>query len=421
MNKYISTTLLFLLFSIKSYTQSLTVSVTAKESTCSANGSICLTVSDGTAPLRFELDSVGGTIRRIQNDNCFEALPKGSYRIKVTDAGGKVGQVFATVSGNYVLPTLVATSEGSCIRMKVTGGRTPFRFYATRDGGARTPLDSLPTNDPNKSFCCVANGIYTFEVEDSCQNFYPYRASISVGNPSFSGRCDTTGGTLNIRMTSFGGGEKPYTFTCVGDTGGIRTNNTGDFNNLFGCSFTVTMRDSCGRTFSRSFDCPPQNLTAKIICSNAQTGTVTIKANGGTPPYKFVETTSRQENTTGIFDTLPKKRQYNFRITDFCGRTKDIFIDTFRLYWRNPIQFTGCPYDGKLTVLTAQRRCDDSACISFNEYVSSFYPIKYTCTTCTPNVYTDTKASIGSVSSGVFTNMPPGKHFFKAKIIVVKH
>ena len=417
MSKHIPITLFLFLLSIKSYTQSLTISATAKESTCSANGSVCLIVSNGTAPLRFELDSVGGTIRRIQNDSCFEALPKGNYRIKVTDAVGKVGQVFATVGGNYVLPTLVATTVGSCVRMKVTGGRTPFRFYATRDGGARTPLDSLPTDNPNKVFCCVANGIYTFEVEDSCQNFYPYRANISVTSPSFSGRCDTMGGTLNITMTSVSGGEKPYTFTCVGDTGGIRTNNTGNFKNLYGCGFTVTLKDSCGRTFSQRYDCPPEDLKIKIVCSNAQTGKVSLKATGGTPPYKFVETTSRQANTTGIFDTLPKKRRYNFTITDQCGRAKDVWIDTFRLYWREPIVFSGCPYDGKLTLKTAQQRCDDSSgCQWWNEYITSFLPIKYSCLTCTPNVLTDSfKTTISTISTATFTNMPPGKHFIKAE------
>jgi gliding motility-associated-like protein len=416
MNKHI-TILFFLLFSTLNIRAQITLKVDAKESTCSANGQVCLTVTNGTAPYRFELDSVGGTIRRIQNDGCFEALAKGSYRIKVTDAASKTTQIFATVAGNYVLPTLVANTEGSCVRMTVTGGRKPFRFYATPNGGVKKALDTIPTNDPNKVFCCVPNGIYTFEVEDSCQNFYPFRANISVSNPSFAGKCEQKGDTINVIVTSFSGGEKPYTFTCVGDTGGVRINNTGVFNNLFGCGFEVTMTDSCGRSFKQRYDCTPENLTAKIVCSNAQTGNVTIKASGGTPTYKFVETTSNQSNSTGVFDNLPKNRRYNFKISDQCGRVKDIWIDTFRLYWREPFIYTSCPYDGKLSVRTAQQRCDDSSgCVPSNEYVSSFFPIKYSCATCTPNVLIDPFVNtIGKVSGVIFTNMAPTKHFFTAE------
>jgi gliding motility-associated-like protein len=416
MNKHLQILFLLLLFSIKTQAQ-ITIKADAKESTCSANGQICLTVTNGIAPFRFELDSIGGTIRRIQNDACFEALPKGSYRIKVTDSASKSTQTFATVTGNYVLPTLVATTDGSCVRMKVTGGRTPFRFYATRDGGPRTALDTVPTNDPNKTYCCIGNGVYTFEIEDACQNFYPYRANISVSNPSFAGKCERVGDTLNVMVTSFSGGEKPYTFTCVGDTGGIRTNNTGIFKNLYGCGFEVTMKDTCGRSYSQRYDCTPENLSAKIICSNAQTGKVTLQAKGGTPPYKFVEISSNQSNLTGIFDTLPKKRRYDFKITDQCGRVKDIWIDTFRLYWREPFTYTSCPYDGKLTVRTAQQRCDDSSgCAYWIEYASSFFPVKYACTTCTPNVLIDTFVNTISAVSGVtFSNLSPTKHFFTAE------
>ena len=91
-------------------------------------------------------------------------------------------------------------------------------------------------------------------------------------------RC-TTGIVTVSRPT---GSTSPYDFTLKNNTTGqTQTNTTGIFSNLTGtCLFSITIRDSCGRTLTQALDCPVEDLKLFIVCSNQSNGTATIQATG---------------------------------------------------------------------------------------------------------------------------------------------
>jgi SprB repeat len=386
------------------HAQVLRITASSTESTCSNNGQICVRTTGGHRPYQYELDRIGSNLHLSQTDSCFVGLSKGNYKIRVTDALNNKDSVMVAVLGNYVLPSLTATVAGSCVTLNVIGGRKPFRYYySPLSGGQQIAINLVATDSTTQTICCLANNTYWFKMEDSCQNIYPFRITVPVVAPPTI-RVDTTyvNDSLTISLIRSLYGEPPYQFKCVGDSRGERINSTGIFTGLKGCSFVVTITDRCGRTDSRTVD-NVAALTFTLLCSNSDIGTASMSARGGMPPYIFTELNSNLTNTTGLFTKLPLHQPYRFRVTDSCGKTIDRDISPFT----SSASWQGCPFTNQIQLHSYNPSS------SYSGY--SWYPITYTCMSCTP-IVTLVDSGRGSnygESNANFINVPAGTHHFK--------
>ncbi len=409
MKKYYLFLSLFLCSFYPLFAQTLTVTATATESFCSNNGQITVQVIGGTLPYTYTVISAPtGVNRPPQATNVFNLLPSGSYNLGVKDANGATGSVVVQVTGNYSEPTLTSvTVTGSIATLTASGGKTPYKFAYSSNGGTTftTPQDS-------SVFDCLPDGEYVFRVYDACDNFYSSIQSIAGAALDFTTTCkpNVSGGT-DISTKPLSNAGAPFTFIVVLDGLDSIKNTTGEFRNLNACKYVVRLIDKCGRVSSKPFECADAALQLSVVCSVASAGTASIKAKGGKFPYRYVETTSNQTSSDGNFANLPLNKKYTFEVTDACGTKKQAAV--------SPLQITettseGCPFTGDLTVKTNQEITSDTACTAgCKEF--SFFPITYTCTSCTPSVILTDNGTTKGMSSVIFKNLPEGTHTIQAQ------
>jgi gliding motility-associated-like protein len=341
------------------------VQTTVKESRCSANGQITLNVTGGTAPYSYQLV---GSVRPIQTTNVFDLLPPAAYQIRITDALGANMVVSATIFGNYQPPTTQCVVDYSNVKLTTTGGRLPYRYaYSRGISGYSSPQQA-------DNFVCLPNGSYSFRVYDSCDNFHTTPCIIDVKDLENAVSCDQLNGKVNIKTSSFSGGIPPIVFTATNNTGDTFRNATGNFSQLTGCIFKLTMSDRCNN-FQRGLTC--SSLKGYIKCTNFNENTATVAAIGGLPPYQFRCLNNNETNTSGVFTNLPARTDYQFQVKDACGAF--YFFDASKMYL-SIVQPSRCPFDNVLLL----RMNQNAAVLDSCQTCSSFYPYTFTCTDCTP-------------------------------------
>jgi hypothetical protein len=391
------TALLLFFTQIVAFAQ-LTIATTTTESRCSADGSITVNVSGGTAPYTYSLTGVVN--RTAQSTNRFLALPRGNYTVTVVDAANQTQTATVSVSGTYAPPTLSVVVNQSTATAMILGGRPPFKFTYQRDG--------IVSGDTSNTglFKCLANGNYRFQVIDSCNNFYPFDAVVNIAALSFSTTCGVSVGLPRITVSAATGGTAPYFYFCRSNLGRLDSNATGVFNNLQGCSFDVTMRDACGKTLVKTVDCAGDPLSIKVVCSNASLGTATVNVTGGTLPYSVLtETNSGKTAVNGVFTNLPLKKKYRFEVKDACNRLFYAELDTFRIF---SVLSSGCPFDSTISIGTTQSYYSTDC--SF--YCGNFFdPVTYRCLNCPPSVPATVLGS--TYDRGIFKRLPEGTYNFE--------
>jgi SprB repeat len=401
--KLILQTLFFLLPLSATQAQRIAITAVVTEPTCNQNGQICLRVTGGTRPYRYDLDSIGGSIHLSQDDSCFTGRGRGTYQVRVTDFLGRKDSTFVTIVNHYVPMTLTAIQIGGCVKLTVTGGRKPYRYYA--HNWQIGQFDTIIGDSTTRMLCCLSNGDYSFRVEDSCQNVYPTTLTVTQLPAAPSIVIDTVqhGDSLTISLIRSTGGEPPYTYICYGDVRGDRTNSTGLFTGLKGCEFTVFVVDRCGRKTGRSvsFATP---LMLNLLCTNSNLGTASMTVTGGMPPYTFSEFNTRTQNFTGQFSNLPIHQTYSFQVMDACravdwAERSRMFVET---------RWESCPFTGDIDLISG----------SNNGWLTnprSWFPVTYICENCVPirTMVDSGNGSTARASRVRFPNMPAGNYHFK--------
>ncbi|WP_187262963.1 T9SS type B sorting domain-containing protein [Pontibacter beigongshangensis] len=263
----------------------LTASV--KSSTCgSSNGEITVNaVSEGTSPYTY---SINGT--SYQASATFASVLAGEYQVSVRDANGCVYTETVQVQ-DITGPSFTSTVQSSTcgnsngqVAVAVTGGTAPFTY--SRDG---VNYQSAAT------FTNLLAGVYTITVKDA--NGCLATAAVSIGDvpgprdivlTTTSSTCGSSNGSISAGTVT--GGAAPYTFS----RDGMNFQSSATFSNLIAGTFSITVKDVNGCTFTKAVTLDdmagPTDLLISVkasTCGNSN-GEFTISGiTGGSAPYTY--------------------------------------------------------------------------------------------------------------------------------------
>ena len=255
-----------------------TLTVATTNVTCfgGTNGAVNLSVANGTAPYTY-LWSNGATTQDLNN------VAANTYCVTVTDAGGCIATICATVTQPTVLALTATTTAATCgnqngtVTLAVTGG-TPNYTYQWSNGSTTQNLTALAAG----TYCVTvtdANGC----TKTTCATV------IQTGGPTLSTAivnttCGNNNGAINLTAT---GGATPYTYLW---TNGATTE---DLSNLAAGTYCVTVTEASGCTATACATIAPSvALTATASSTPAgcgvANGTITVVITGGqSAPYTY--------------------------------------------------------------------------------------------------------------------------------------
>lgn len=242
-----------------------------------------INVSGGTPPYTYSLDG----ITYQTNDHWVNGVPEGLYTIWVKDAAGLILLFSVAVKDHCISAFNVSTvvQPAQCgingsITVTAIDGTSPYQYS----------IDGI-TFQSNNSFTGLAPGNYTITVKDA--NNITGSKFVILGNScltvnltSNASSCGNNNGGIQATASN---GTAPYQYSIDG----INFTPGGNFTGLLAGNYTITVKDVINNTSTAAVtiantDGPIINLvvTSPAECIN-QTGTITISAQGGTPPLKY--------------------------------------------------------------------------------------------------------------------------------------
>ena len=263
------------------------------------DGSINLSAIGGVSPLSY-IWSNGSTTQNISN------LSSGYYNVTVTDAVGQTeSSTFYISEPSPIIITYTVNStsqagfsDGS-IFTTVSGGTAPYSFSWQGPNGY-----SASTQDIQN---LIAGTYFFYVIDDNgCSELF----SIVVGEGQLTplqvnavtSDIDCFGnnnGSINLTVSD---GATPYSFIWNNGT------TTEDLFNLTAGTYTVTVTDAAGQSFTSSYTIiEPSEITATYSVTNVTTlggndGAIDLTPSGGVMPYTFYWSTSPTQNTEDILN-----------------------------------------------------------------------------------------------------------------------
>lgn len=257
------------------------LSVSATNTSCpeTADGSITITPSGGTAPYSFAWES-GQTGATLNN------LAPGTYNVVVTDANNCRAEIMGIVAEPEVI-AIELNVEGTCdegseivAEAEATGGVPPYTFtWSNGDIGAST--NNIVRGE---TYMVTVTDANQCDQEDlvTIPSLPGLVLSVQGENPD----CDSDdGGTAMATPSS---GTPPYTFMWSnGETGN-------SISDLEAGSYTVTATDAEGCEGEASVQITEGNLTVVVngignaSCPGMQNGSASVTVEGGVGPYTYV-------------------------------------------------------------------------------------------------------------------------------------
>lgn len=371
-----------------------TINITTQPGTCSSNGLITVSASNGSGNYLFTLtDTCGnGPFFGNQNPASFPTLAPCYYSIEVLDeiTGLSTSQQVNLVSNYLGLSDIYLVPDNCQLEIEVDGGLTPYTYFywVGNPQGAPIPLadNVLPP---------ISESTVYLSVIDACGNIIEGSSSTNIGNLSTFWDYQTQEG-LEIDPL---GGSPPYTFT-LNSSAGTYTNSTGLFPwNQVGCNPTMTISDACEDTLTGNVSI---TVSAGYGCVSFEDGYAEITHNPGRAPYTYTVYTSQGTFTSNdsIFTNLPPNiLVYTFSVEDACG-VSNSFNDPFTTRYRLEIFPPESCSDDSI-FLEVDRECGGR----FN------YPIQITCLSCEPSETVNIESSTQNEVS--FTGNLPGEWEFQ--------
>lgn len=260
------------------------ISITSVQSYClKSNGSINVSISNGTSPLSFIWNN-GSNTQSITN------IPQGNYRLTVTD----INKCMDTASVSIIdepntLSLKLSKKDLICnmdpkgeINCDAQGGEKPY-LYRTQFG----------TFSPNPLIGGLLAGEYTVTVEDNkgCQA----NGKITLNEPNkvvtntiFKKNLLCYEEPTGIIQVATMGGVSPYTYSWI-----TSSSDSDKSVNLKAGIHNVKIKDfnGCESIYSDTLT-QPDNLTIMDSlfhpkCFGQENGKIVLEVSGGTPTYKF--------------------------------------------------------------------------------------------------------------------------------------
>lgn len=313
----------------------VTVSATPTSPTCggAADGSIDLTVTNGTPPYTYEWND--GTTSSTGTGTNIPGLAAGTYNITLTDTNGcsaittidVVDGLNISVTGTATPPQCAAANDGS-INLTVTDGTPPYAYdwdntFVTGSG--------IGTDIPD-----LDAGTYTITVTDDVGCSATTTVDVSDGLPITVSGTSTppTCGASDASITLTSDAIPPFTYEW--NNGAISDTGSGtSIDNLEGGTYAITVTDVNGCTATTTVDISaslPLVLTLVPVaesCNGSADGSITLNLVDGVPPYDFVwDNGTTQEVGTGTNITGISAGTYDVTVTDAngCSATDDVII-----------------------------------------------------------------------------------------------
>ncbi|MDD5569892.1 MAG: gliding motility-associated C-terminal domain-containing protein, partial [Bacteroidales bacterium] len=301
-----------------------------------SNVKITISVSNGSGTYTFKwVPTVG--IDYPDSQSVF-ASPTVStnYIISITDKNGCKTMSHVSINVNP-LPKISIANQFVCygnsaaLSPVITNGTPPYTFNWSPANGLNS------TTEQNVISRSTTTTTYTIAIHDSKGCGSSKRVAVKV-NPELtswiSNTVNATCGNPNGSVTVAASGGTPYT------SGGIHYNykwnilnqGTPTINNLSAGTYTVVITDSlgCSDTAQVVLTNTPALLintnTTPADCGNPS-GSATVIALGGTPPYTYLWSTFPQKTTTVITNLLPS--MYEVTVTDSkgCQAVKTVIVN----------------------------------------------------------------------------------------------
>jgi gliding motility-associated-like protein len=302
-------------------------------SNCASDGSMTINASGGLSPYLYEIIS-GPVVRLAQSSNQFNGLPAGTYQVKVTDQCATTLVQTVVVAGSYQTPSITivdkkptcANSVDGGLTVTVTGGLPPYTYALVNP----SPITAGPQN--SNSFSNLSAGTYTVQIIDACNNIQTKtytlahlnlgipqaranRIKVSCNNIQFSGYAQASpfGSQLMGLQYAITAGQVTFPYQS---------------SNIFivpqGGSYTISVKDTCGRTTSRSYSTDPDIYLEEFqTCSGAG---IEVDAwdDYFLAPITYEITAGPQlagPQSSNTFSNLPNGT-YTVKVTDACGTTR---------------------------------------------------------------------------------------------------
>ncbi|HTJ11406.1 MAG TPA: gliding motility-associated C-terminal domain-containing protein [Dinghuibacter sp.] len=258
--------------------------------TCgSANGTIAIMPSAGTAPYQYSLD--GGAAK---NQGIFYGVPAGAHTLLTIDASGRRVTTPVTLVSMFSSPTATVgayTAPSAClasdamVTLNVSGGAPPYAFSMDQvNYQAGNVFNDLP-NGQYYFFVRDANGCTT-KVNGPLQ--YNYNCTLIPQGVYVSYSQGACGNNGYIDIEPVTAGEPwPYTFS----TDGVNFQHTNTLPNLSPGLTRVYVKDASDNEFMEAVVIYPNCvvLTPTLVtpdCGSVN-GAIIAQASMGTPPYAY--------------------------------------------------------------------------------------------------------------------------------------
>jgi subtilisin-like proprotein convertase family protein len=242
----------------------------------SAN-SIIVTAGGGTPGYTYSIDGVN-----FQASNIFNNLPNGVYTVTVKDSKNCIKTTTAVVAVNTLIASASISKNISCnggsdgqITIFAGGGTPPYTY--SLNGG---PFQS------SNVFGNLPAGTYSATVKDD-NGFVVITNNVTLTDPpALTVSAAVTGNTITVTAS---GGTGALTYSIDG----VNFQASNEFLNVPNGSYTVTVKDANGCTKTTTAVVSVNTLAASaaitqnISCNGGSNGSISITANGGTPPYTY--------------------------------------------------------------------------------------------------------------------------------------
>jgi hypothetical protein len=292
----------------------LLVSSTTTKPLCkgNSNGSIGLTITNGSAPYSYNWSRVSPSGTGSGTGTTISGLSAGTYNITVTSTGGCTKSITVNLSEPALLSATTSLTNVLCfgastgaITLTVTGG-TPGYTYNWGGGITTQNRSNIPA------------GSYTVTVTDA--NACTTTATATITQPSSAISATATPTNVKCYGASTGsisltvsGGTPSYTYNW---SNGASTQN---ISSIPSGSYTVTVTDAngCLKTASATVTQPSAALSlsatmVNVSCNGGSNASIDLSVSGGTSPYTYLWSNSA---TTQDISSL-SAGTYSVTVTD---------------------------------------------------------------------------------------------------------